>query len=85
MSMYWRIFNFLVRRVVAVGFIVVGLAVGLMSLPALLPGGTVNIDGSPTSDIALRLVSVFLPLVVGALGVALYRAVPFDPSTNLSG
>ena len=85
MSLYWRIFNFLVRRVVAVGFVVGGLVVGLVNLPALLPGGIVNVGGSPSSDIAIRLVAVILPMVVGALGVALYRVAPFDPRKKLSG
>jgi hypothetical protein len=82
MSLYWRIFNFFVRRVVAVGFVVVGLVIGAVNLSSLLPGGTINVDGSPSSDIVLRLVAVLLPIVVAAIGVALFRVAPFDPSKS---
>jgi hypothetical protein len=83
MSLYWRFFNFLVRRVVAVGFVVVGSILAVVNLPSLLPGGTIHVDGSPSSDIVLRVVAVLLPIVVAALGVALYRVAPFVPGNHL--
>jgi hypothetical protein len=79
LSLYWRVFNFLVRRVVAPGFTVGGLIIAVINVPALLPGGTFNVDGSPSTDIVMRLVSVAMPLLVSALGLALYRAQPFTP------
>ncbi len=81
MSLYWRIFNFLVRRVIAIFFVVIG----LVNLSSLLPGGTINVSGSPSDDIVFRLVAVLLPIVVAALGVVLYRVAPFDPNKKLRG
>ena len=75
---YWKIFNFVVRRVVAVGFVLVGIVVGGFGVPALLPGGTTQVDGVPSDDLVLRLAVVLLPLLVTVLGVALYRAEPFN-------
>jgi H+/Cl- antiporter ClcA len=85
MSLYWRIFNFLVRRVIAVGFVVVGFVIGLVNLNSLLPGGTIKVGGSPSSDIVFRLAAVLLPIVVTALGVMLYRVAPFSPSKKMRG
>jgi hypothetical protein len=82
MTLYWRIFNFLVRRVVAVGFVVVGSMIGLMNLPNLFFGGTINVDGAPSDDIVFRLVVVLLPFLVSILGIALYRIAPFSPDNN---
>jgi hypothetical protein len=79
MSLYWRIFNVLARRVVAPGFILVGLVIAVVNTPALLPGGTIPVEGSPSTDLVMRIVSVVLPLLVSALGVALFRAKPFNP------
>lgn len=82
MTLYWRIFNFLVRRVVATGFVAGGLVVALRSVGSLLPGGTINVNGVPSDDFVFRLFAVLLPLIVSVLGVALYRAKPFSPSTK---
>ena len=79
MSLYWRIFNVLVRWVVAPGFILVGLVIAMFNAPALLPGGTIPVEGSPSTDLVMRIVSVALPLLVAALGVGLFRAQPFNP------
>jgi hypothetical protein len=78
-GLYWRFFNFAARRVVAPAFILGGCVVALSQVGALLPGGTVLVDGSPSSDLVFRLAAVLLPLLVAALGVALYRAKPFVP------
>lgn len=82
MSLYWRIFNFLVRRVIAVGFVVVGSIVGVVNLPSLLPGGTINVDGLPSGDIVLRLATVLLPVIVAGFDIALYRVAPFIPGNR---
>lgn len=39
----------------------------------------VAVDGVPSDDIVVRKSAVFLPLLVAALGVALYRVKPFEP------
>jgi hypothetical protein len=80
MSLYWRVFNFLIRRVVAPGFVIVGTIVALGNLGSLLPGGTINVNGAPTDDIVFRAIGVFMPLLVAALGIALFRAPPFTPN-----
>jgi len=82
MTTYWRIFNFLVRRVVAMAFAVGGILIALDSVHAVLPGGTINFNGLPTSDLVLRWSAIVVPLVVTALGVALYRVKPFTPSNS---
>jgi hypothetical protein len=79
MRMHYRFFNFLVRRVIAVGFIVGGALVGFSYLGALLPGGTIVVDGSPNDDLVLRIAVVGFPFLLSALGVALFRAKPFNP------
>lgn len=81
MSVYWRFFNFLVRRVVASAFVVVGGIVAAADIPALLPGGTIPVNGVPTDDLVFRLASVGMPLLVAILGIALYRAKPFVPQS----
>lgn len=79
MSLYWRFFNFVVRRVVASAFVVGGCIVAAADTPALLPGGTIPVNGGPTDDLVFRLASVGMPLLVAIFGVALYRAKPFVP------
>jgi hypothetical protein len=78
--LYWRVFNFWIRRVVAVGFMVVGGLIAVSYLPSLVdPNGTVLVNGQPQNDLFYRIVAVVLPAVVAALGVMLYRAAPFVP------
>ena len=79
-SLYWRFFNFMVRRVVAVCFTVGGSYAALASVPIVLPGGTVVIDGARTDDMVIRAFTVVFPLVVALLGIALFRSKPFVPS-----
>jgi hypothetical protein len=76
---YYRFFNFMVRRVVAVGFMFAGSIFALLNAPALLPGGMTHLNGEPTTDIVLRCFSFFMPLIVVALGIALFRVKPFYP------
>jgi hypothetical protein len=79
-DLHWKIFNFLVRRIVAVGFVAVGLILTLYGLPSLLPGGIVLVDGVPSDNLVLRWVAVILPLVLALFGIALFRAQPYVPS-----
>ncbi len=83
MTTYWRVFNFLVRRIVAVVFAVGGLVMALVSVGAILPGGTINVDGVASTDLVFRWSAVLLPLVVATLGVALFRVKPFNPDRKV--
>jgi len=80
MTRYWRIFNFLVRRVVAVVFAVGGIVEALASIHSVLPGDIISVNGVASDDLVFRWSAVVLPLVVAALGLALYRAKPFAPN-----
>jgi hypothetical protein len=82
MTTYWRVFNFLVRRVMAVVFAIGGFILACTSVPAMFPGGTINVDGVPSDDLVFRWVAVVLPMVVAALGVALFRVKPFLPLSH---
>lgn len=77
--MFWRVFNFTVRRVVATCFMVVGLIIAIVNVGVVLPGGTINVNGVPSTDIVLRIFSFAMPLFVAAFGIALFRAPPFAP------
>jgi hypothetical protein len=78
---YWLFFNFMVRRVVAVAFIIGGSIVALSWLPALFsPNGTIPVNGVEESDLFYRAFAVVLPTLAAVLGVFLYRAKPFVPS-----
>lgn len=76
---YWRTFNFLIRRVFAIGSISAGIVLAIVDIPALLPDGTVNVDGVPTSDLVFRLLSVAVPLLFVIIGLALFRVKPYYP------
>lgn len=79
MTTYWRVFNFLVRRVMAVAFVIGGVILTCTSVPAIFPGATINVDGVPSDDLFFRWAAVVLPMLVATLGVALYRVKPFSP------
>ena len=76
---HWKLFNFFARRIIAIGFIVVGLVLALYSIPYVLPGGTVLVDGVPSDDLIFRWFAVLFPLVIALLGAALYRVQPYVP------
>ncbi len=78
-TLHWRLFNFLARRIVAPGFVVVGFLLAAFNIPSLFPGGTINVDGIPSNDIVMRLFAVVLPLVVAVMGVAMFKAKPYLP------
>jgi hypothetical protein len=83
--LYWRVFNFMVRRVVAVGFVVVGGLIAISNVPSLVdPDGTVLVNGQPQSDLFYRIFVVVLPAVIAVLGVLLYRSAPFAPKMTRS-
>jgi hypothetical protein len=82
MTTYLRVFNFLVRRVMAVVFATGGFILTCTSVSVIFPGGTINVDGVPSEDLVFRWVAVVLPMVIAALGVALYRVKPFLPLSH---
>jgi hypothetical protein len=61
-------------------FVLGGSLISVFNIPALLPGGTIDVNGVPSGDLVMRSVAVFLPLLVAVLGVALFRAPPFRPN-----
>ena len=86
LALYWRLFNFLVRRVVAVGFVAVGLVLCLWFFPSLIdPNGTIPVNGVPQSDLFYRLVAVVLPALVAGLGVLLFRLRAWYPQQDGKG
>jgi len=74
---FWRVFNFLARRVVAVVFMIGGTLGALFTLPLLFPGGMISVNGVPTDDFGMRLIGFLAFLFVAVAGVALFRARPF--------
>lgn len=80
-KLHWLTFNFFVRRIIAPAFIVGGAIIFLVSFPIILPGGTVLVDGQPSSDLVFRCFVVFFPLIVVFLGILLYRVKPYFPNT----
>jgi hypothetical protein len=80
--LYGRFISFLVRRVVAPAFVLVGGFVAVANLRALLPGGTILVNGLPNHDIVLRLAAVIFPLALAVLGVAIFRAKPIGRNTR---
>ncbi len=74
---FWRIFNFLARRVVAVVFMIGGTLGSLFALPQLFPGGKISVNGIPTDDFGMRLIGFLAFLFVAVAGVALFKSRPF--------
>ena len=79
MTLHWRLFNFIVRRIMAVVYAVAGIIMAIASVTYILPGGTIDVDGATTDDLVFRWAAFLLPLIIAAFGVALYRAKPFNP------
>lgn len=83
-NFHWKVLNFLVRRVVAIGFVTAGLVLVIYGLPNVLPGGTVLLNGVPTDDLVFRWVSILLPSLFIVFGIFLFKAAPFEPSKNMA-
>ena len=81
---YWRVFNFMTRRVMAVCFVVGGLAGFAFGVPNLLPGGTILVNGARSDDVVYRAFAALMPLLICLLGVALFRSKPYLPSWHAS-
>ena len=78
-DIYWRFFNFFVRRVVAITWVVIGFVMACANVPLLLPGATIEVDGTSTDDLLYRVCAVVLPLLAAIAGVLLFRAEPYNP------
>lgn len=71
-TLYWRFFNFMVRRVMATCFVVGGSILCLYFLPSLLdPKGTIPVNGVSESDVVYRLFAVHVGASGGSRGAAL--------------
>jgi hypothetical protein len=78
LPLYLRFFNFMVRRVVAIVFVIVGSLGALLSIPALFdPNGSVLVNGVPHGNLFYRILAVLLAVGFALLGVVLYKAPPF--------
>jgi len=77
--LYWKFANFLVKAI-GYSFIAVGLPLGLYFVFSLLPGGTVSVDGQPSTDMGNRIIVVAMPWLVAFLGWLMTRARPYYPS-----
>ena len=64
---YWKLFNFCVRRVLAVLLVVGGLLGAATGIPVLFPGGSVPVNGVPSDDLVFRLAFVLLPLLMALI------------------
>ena len=78
-DIYWRFFNFFVRRVIAITWVVIGLVIAFANVPLLLPGATIEVDGTSTDDLVYRVCAVVLPLLAAIAGVLLFRTEPYRP------
>jgi hypothetical protein len=81
-EIHWKLFNFLTRRVMAVGFVVAGAVLAGFGVPNILPGGMVLVNGIPSDDLVFRWVSFLLPLIFVPFGIALFKVAPFVPPKN---
>jgi len=75
-TLWWRTFDFYVRRVFAVVAMFVGLILTLVDIPTMFPGHMINVNGVPSSDLVERISSVALPLLIALFGLILFRAKP---------
>jgi hypothetical protein len=73
---YLTFLSFAARRIVAPMFVLGGGIMAVVNLPTLLPGRTIMVNGVPSDDLVLRAASVVFPLLVAALGAAMYRSLP---------
>ena len=79
-SLFWKLFD-LLRKVVGWAFLVGGLIVGSYFLvSALSLGGSVNVNGVPSTDLGSRLMVVLLPYVMAVFGWLIVRAKPYYPN-----
>lgn len=77
---FWKLFD-LLRKIVGWAFLVGGLVVGSYFLVgAFILGGSVNVNGVPSTDLGNRLFAVLLPYVVTVFGWLIVRAKPYHPS-----
>jgi putative acetyltransferase len=71
-DIYWRVFDFVARRLIAVWFMLGGTVLVFYFLPSLLdPNGTILVNGKPDSDFGMRLIAVLFPGIFVAVGVFL--------------
>jgi len=78
LSLYHRFMSFLTQRFLAALFMAIGGFIGLVDSYYLLPGKTINENGTLTSDMLSRLMSVVLPLFVACIGWLMWRYKPMD-------
>jgi hypothetical protein len=73
-----KILSFLVRRMIAPGFVFVGGLLAIIDLRFLVPGVTIDYNGQPSSDIGIRLTCVLFPVLMAIFGGVLFRVKEAD-------
>jgi len=82
-KLYWRFFNFMARRVLAIWFMIAGTIGIITSVPPMLnPNGTVPVNGVPDPNFFWRLLPFLLGILFTFFGVLLYRARPWYPKSD---
>lgn len=75
-SLYTRCLDFFIRRFFAFFAVGLGLFLTAITVPCLLPGGQILLNGEPTDAWLWRIVGSLAPSVLIVLGVVLYKAKP---------
>ena len=83
LAIYHRILDFFIRRIFAVGAVVVGTIITLANMQYLLPGGAIPVNGVPTDSWLWRVSGILVPLALVIFGVVLFRAKPLKPWRGL--
>lgn len=83
LSAYYRILDFAVRRISALMCIIWGSVIALINILYLLPGGQIEVNGVPTSDLFWRIFGVVFPILFVIIGIALFKAKPIGPWRGL--
>jgi hypothetical protein len=75
---HWKVVNFIVRRVVAIGGVINGSLMALFALPPLLmTDGTVVVNGEPTFSLLWRILNLVMALFLVGFCVFLYNLPQF--------
>lgn len=77
--LYFRFLYFMVRRVVALWFTVLGSIATLMAGIWVLSGKPIDVNGAPTTGLVARLLYLVAFVIPTILGWLLWRLKPFDP------
>ncbi|MGE5625149.1 MAG: hypothetical protein ACM3ZT_06350 [Bacillota bacterium] len=80
--LYFKFLNFMLRRVVALWFMVLGSIATVMAVIWALLGKPIDVNGVPTTSMVARLLYVAAFLIPTVLGYLLWCSKPFDPHNH---